>query len=732
MQPVDLSNVQNTQTNDQKAPLGTTRRGFLLGSAGLVLALTLPMQGRRAQADSTVQAAAPNAFIRVAPDNTVTVIIKHIELGQGANTGLAILAAEEMDADWSQVRAEQAPDNVALYANSAFGVQGTGGSTGLANSYMTMRQAGAMARALLVEAAAQKWQVPASEISVESGVVSHDASGNRSEFGALTESAAKLSAPDNVTLKEPDQFKLIGAQGITRLDSADKARGRSNYSIDVMRDGMQVVAVLHPPKFGATLASVDSSDAMNVAGVIAVREISSGVAVYAEDTYSALQGRAALVAQWDESAAETRSSAQLEEEFLAAARAPAPVAEDIGDVETALSEADRTFEAEFVLPYLAHAAMEPLDGTVEWSPEKVDVWSAIQIPTIASPVIASTLGVDPGSVSLHTLYAGGSFGRRTTATTHFETELAEVAKAAGPGTYKLQWSREDDMTQGYYRPMTVHRMRGALDAQGNITGWDNTVVNQSIIAGTLFEQAMMADGMDRTSYEGSIDMPYGLPSRRVSWAQMKTGVPVLWWRAVGHTHTAYATETFLDELLEAGGKDAVQGRLDLIVEDRARDRAVLERVADMANWSGAGKGDRRMGVALHRSFGSYVAQIAEVENRDGKPHVTRVWCAIDCGVAVTPDIIRAQMEGGIGFGLSAALFEQLTLAEGGTVREKNYNSYRVLRLTDMPEIIVDIMPSTIDPTGVGEPGTPPIAAAVGNAWRSFTGETPRRLPMISA
>lgn len=724
-----ISSVKIPQANSAFAP---SRRGFLAGSAGLVIGLALPIRGRAQALLDDAGAFAPNAFIRVAPDNTVTILIKHVEMGQGANTGLAILAAEEMDADWGQVRAEQAPDDPTLYANLAFGMQGTGGSTGLANSYVTMREAGAAARALLVEAAAQLWEVPASEITVIAGVVSHEASGQSTGFGALAERAAGLPIPQNVTLKDPADFTLIGAEGITRLDAADKAQGLSTFTIDVMRDGMQVVTVLHPPKFGAKLVSLDATDALNLPGVIAVREVPSGVAVYGEDTYGALRGREALTAQWDESAAETRSSQEIEEEFRAAARAPALVAEESGDVEAALSGAAQTFEAEYVFPYLAHAAMEPLDGVVEWTPERADVWSAIQIPTIAAPVFSSTLGVAADAVSLHTMYAGGSFGHRATPTNYFEAELAAVAAAGGPGTYKLQWTREDDMTQGYYRPLTVHRLRAGLDASGNITGWDNTVVNQSIVAGTMFERALLVNGLDRTAYEGSVDMPYALPSHRVSWAQMSNPVPVLWWRAVGHTHTAYATETFLDELLAAAGRDAVQGRLDLITDARPRDRAVLEHVAAMAAWSGPGTGDRRLGVALHRSFGSYVAQIAEVENRDGVPHVMRVWCAVDCGVAVTPDIIRAQMEGGIGFGLSAALYEQLTLEPGGTVRERNYDSYRVLGLAEMPEIMVDILPSTEAPSGVGEPGTPPIAPAVANAWRAFTGETPRRLPMIGA
>ncbi|MAN97914.1 MAG: twin-arginine translocation pathway signal protein [Roseovarius sp.] len=725
-----ISTVKTPQT--QSAPV-SSRLDFLAGSTGLVITLALPVKGRAQALVDGSGAFAPNAFIRVAPDDTVTVLIKHIEVGQGANTALTLLAAEEMDADWDQMRAEQAPNNPLLYWNPALGgVQSTGSSTGLANSYMTMRRTGATARALLVEAAARLWSVPAGEITVTAGVVRHAASGMSSGFGALAERAAGLEMPQNVTLKNPADFTLIGAEGITRLDAVEKARGLATFTIDVMHDEMQVVAVLHPPKFGAKVASFDPVEALDVSGVLAVRAIPSGIAVYAVDTYSALRGREALVAAWDESAAETRSSEGIEAEFIAAARAPATVSEETGDVEAALSESAQTFEAEYVFPYLAHAAMEPLDGVVEWTPERAEIWSAIQIPTVAGPVFSAALGVAEDAVSVHTMYAGGSFGRRATASGQFEAELAAVAAAGGPGAYKLQWTREDGMTQGYYRPLTVHRLRAGLDTDGNITGWDNTIVNQSIAFGTIFEQAVMNDGVDRMAVEGSVDLPYGLPRRRVSWAQMINPIPVLWWRAVGHTHTAYATETFLDELLAAAGRDAVQGRLELITPDRARDRAVLERVADMAAWSGPGNGDRRLGVALHKSFGSYVAQIAEVENRDGAPHVTRVWCAVDCGVAVTPDIIRAQIEGGIGFGLSAALYERLTLEPGGTVRERNYDSYRVLGLEDMPQIIVDIRPSTDIPTGVGEIGTPPIAPAVANAWRSFTGETPRRLPMIRA
>ncbi|WP_316013480.1 xanthine dehydrogenase family protein molybdopterin-binding subunit [Roseobacter sp. HKCCA0434] len=707
-----------------------TRRTFLTGSAGLVLGLHLAGKLRAQDAPEQMVDGqfAPNAFIRVAPDNTVTVLVKHIEIGQGANTGLPILVAEEMDADWSQMRAEQAPSDPVVYVNTAFGVQGTGGSTGLSNSYMTMRQAGAAARAMLVSAAADRWGVLPDGITVEKGVVSHADSGNSATFGELAEAAAASPVPIDVTLKDPKDFTLIGGDRVERLDARAKTNGSATFSIDVYREGMQTVAVAHPPKFGATVASHDATYALAVAGVRAVHPVSSGIAVYADDTFSALKGRDALVIEWDESAAETRSTEEIIEEFTQAARAPAKVAENAGDVDAALDGADQVIEAEYVFPYLAHAALEPLDGVIEFRDGAAEIWSGIQIPTIAEPVMADALGIAPDALTVNTMFAGGSFGRRGTPTNHFERELAEVAAAAGPGAYKLMWTREDDMTAGYYRPLTVHRLRGGLDAEGNIVGWDNTIANQSIVAGTAFEPMVMQNGLDATAYEGSNDMPYDWPANRLSWAQMSNPVPVLWWRSVGHTHTAYATETFLDELLLAGGKDPVQGRLDLIKSDRGRDRAVLERVAEMANWSGAGTGDRRLGVALQRSFGSFVAQIAEVEDRDGMPHVTRVWCAVDCGVAVTPDVVKAQMEGGIGFGLGTTLYNEVTLGEGGLVQQRNFDTYRLLALPQMPQIEVSIIESEADPTGVGEPGTPPIAPAVANAWRSLTGDLPRRLP----
>ena len=718
-----------------------SRRSFLASSAGLVIGVALPIKGR---AQSGAEAAmggnaspdgsgsfAPNAFVRIAPDDTVTVLIKHIEFGQGPYTGLSTLVAEELDADWSQMRAQSAPFDNELYKNLAFGLQGTGGSTAIANSYTQMRRAGAAARAMLVQAAATQWGVPAAEITVEKGVISHPG-GQSSGFGAFAEAAAQLTPPEEPTLKDPAEFTLIGTD-VPKLDSRAKSNGEAVFTMDVYRDGMETVVVAHPVKMGAKVASYDDSAATEVPGVIAVRQIPQGIAVYAQSTHAAIKGRDALKIDWDESDAETRSTDQIYAAFSAAADEGGKDAEVIGDGAAPIDNAAQVIEAEFRFPYLAHATLEPLDGVIEITDTGAEAWVGSQFPSLDVPTIAQTLGMDAAKVKMNVMLAGGSFGRRAQDTAHFASELAEVAKAAGgTGAWKLLYTREDDMTGGYYRPLTVHKMRAGLDDSGQITGWEDVIVNQSIMAGGPLA-GMMQDGIDPTSIEGATKMPYALANSRVGWVPQTSPVSVLWWRSVGHTHTAYATEVFLDMALEAAGKDPVQGRLDLLKSEAGRDRAVLEKVAEMAGWDGQTvKGDKAYGVALHESFNSYVAQIAEVSDVDGLPRVHRVWCAIDCGVAVNPNVVRAQMEGGIGFGLGSVLFNDLTLGEGGAVQQSNYDTYRMLRIEEMPEVNVAIIDSAADPTGVGEPGTPPIGPAVANAWRALSGTTVTQLPFTKA
>lgn len=717
----------------------TSRREFLTASTGLIVGAFLPSAAMAKSGAAAVlsndsagaASFAPNAFIRIAPDNSVTVLIKHIEFGQGVYTGLATIVAEDLDADWAQMRAEHAPADVKLYANTLFGIQGTGGSTAVANSYTQLRQAAATARAMLVTAAAQTWSVPAGEITVDKGVISHAKSGKSANFGAFAEAATKIDPPKDVKLKPAKDFKLIGTD-VAKLDSKPKSTGAATFTIDVYKDGMLTVVVARPPKFGATLKSFDSAEALKVKGVEKVVKVPSGVAVYAKSTARALRGRDALKVLWDEAGAETRSSEDLYKVFAEAARKPAKVAEEAGDVSEAMSKAEKTHDAEYYFPYLAHAPLEPLDAVIEWKAGNAEVWMGSQLQTVDHKTTATVLGVKPEAVKINTMFAGGSFGRRAQPTSHVAAEISAIAKEAGDGTYKLLWTREDDIQGGYYRPLTVHRLKGGLDKDGNIVAWENTIANQSIIAGSPFE-SMMKDGLDPTSFEGSTKMPYAWPNARVSWARMESKVPVLWWRSVGHTHTAYATETFLDELLEMGGKDPVEGRLALMKESAGRDRAVLQKVAEMCKWSGAkAANEHARGVALHESFSSYVAMVAEVSNVDDEPKVHKVWCAVDCGIAVNPNVIRAQIEGGIGYGLGSALYDEITLETGGRVAQSNFDTYRMLRINEMPDVEVAIIQSDADPTGVGEPGVPPIAPAVANAWRVLTGKTPRRLPMVSA
>lgn len=706
----------------------TTRRGFLAGGGALMLGLMLPLGQGRAQV-AVSGPFAPNAFIRIGTDDLVTVMIKHLEMGQGPYTGLATLVAEELDADWAQMRAEGAPANDKLYANLAFGAQGTGGSTAIANSFMQMRKAGAAARAMLVAAAAAEWRVPAGEITVTAGVVAHP-SGRSSGFGALAEKAASQPVPQDPPVKAAKDFVLIGTDR-PKLDTVAKSNGTAQFTMDVYRDGMLTVVVAHPPQFGATVARFDDRAALAVKGVEMVRQIPQGVAVYATNTYAALKGRDALEVTWDDSAAERRSSGQMFADYVKAAATGGQTVEAQGDM-TAMDGAAKVLEAEYHFPYLAHAPMEPLDAVIEVKAGRAEMWFGSQFPSFDRPTAAKALGLSPEDVRINVLLAGGSFGRRAQGSAHLAAEAGEIAKAAGrDGAFKLLWTREDDLKGGYYRPMTVHKLRAGLDASGQIIAWDNTVANQSIIMGTPME-AMLKGGPDSTSFEGSTGLPYQFGARRIGWAHMKSPVSVLWWRSVGHTHTAYAVETFLDEVLEAAGKDPVQGRLDLLPAEALRERGVIRKAAEMSGWAGRTRDGKGYGIAYVKSFSTYVAEVVEVEERQGRPHVTRVWCAVDCGIAVNPNVIRAQMEGGIGYALGAALHSRISFAAGGAVEQSNFHDYPMLRIDEMPAVEVAIIQSEADPTGVGEPGVPPLAPAMANAWRALSGARQYQLPFGGA
>jgi len=706
-----------------------SRRDILAGGAGLVVAASLPLK-LRAQSGAAAPFA-PNAFIRVTPDNIITVLIKHIEFGQGPWTGLATLVAEEMDAEWGQVRAEHAPSNPQLYGDPNFGMQITGGSASIATSYDIMRKAGATARAMLVAAAAKDWGVPASEISVENGVMCH-AGGQSGTFGDYAEAAAGETAPEDPPMKSPDQFTYIGNHSLPKLDTADKSTGAADFTLDVYREGMLTAVVAHPHKFGASVASFDDSAARAVAGVVDVKAVSAGVAVIAKNTYAALKGRKALKVEWDESAAETRHTDAILADCEQAAKTRGAVAHEAGDADGALADAQTVIEAEFLFPYLAHAPMEPLDAVIERSEDGgVEAWLGSQGTTIDHQTIAAVCGLDMTKVKLNVMLAGGSFGRRAQLSAHVAQEAAEIFMAMGGETpIKLMWTREDDIQGGYYRPVTGHRLRGGVDADGNIVAWEQTVAGQSFAVGTPFESFMVRNGVDATMLEGASEIPYGVANNIVSAHIVQNPVSTLWWRSVGHTHTGYAVECFIDELLEAAGKDPVAGRLALMTDDYARLAGTLEKAAEIAGWGRDMPEGRALGVASVKSFNSYVSQVAEVSIEAGAPRVHKVWCAVDCGVAVNPEVIKAQMEGGIGYALSAILFNEITFDDTGAVEQSNFHDYRSLRISEMPEVETAIIASAEAPTGVGEPGVPPLGPAVANALRALTGKAPRRLPMI--
>jgi isoquinoline 1-oxidoreductase beta subunit len=678
-------------------------------------------------------------FVRIDPDNTVTVICKHVEAGQGVWTGLPAVVAEELDASWSQMRAESSPAQVPTYGNFAFGpkgnVQGTGGSTSMANSWDQLRHAGAFARAMLVQAAANRWKVPAAEITVSDGVVAHS-SGKHATFGELAADAGKLPIPKDVKLKDPSQFKLIGTEKrLPRLDSHSKSTGTQTFAIDVMLPDMMTAMVLRPPRFGAKVQSIDAAAAKATPGVVDVVQIPRGVAVVARDTWSAKKGREALKVVWDESGSEKRSTGALFEEYRRiSGGADAVKVEKKGDAEAALQKAAKVLDFEFEFPYLAHAPMEPLTAAAKLSPGKCEIWAGCQFQTIDQANAAQAAGLRPDQVTIYTLAAGGTFGRRANPESDYIVEAVTIAKAMGTGNpVKLIWTREDDITGGRYRPATYHHVRAGLSQGGKLLAVEQHIVNQSIMAGTPFA-AMMKDGVDPTAVEGGTTEQYEVENAHVTWTPAKVGVPILWWRSVGHTHTAFVKEVVADELAAAAGQDPVAYRLSLL-EKHPRSAAVLKLAAEKAGWDkpfptgkAANGSFRGRGVAVHESFGSVVAHIVEVTVTDGSVKVDRVVTAVDCGIAVTPDVVRAQMQSGIGYGLSAALYGKISLTDG-RVDQSNFHQYRVLRINEMPRVIeIHIVPSMNPPSGVGEPGTPPIAPAVANAVRAATGIKLRKLP----
>jgi len=714
--------------------LALPRRSFLklAGAGGLALGAYPLLAGAQAPAAAGLKPTQqPSAFVQIAPNGEVTVTINRLEFGQGVQTGLPMILAEELDADWSLVRSRHGSSDPA-YADPLFGLHMTGGSNSIKNSYTQYRELGARARAMLLSAAAARWNFDVATLRTQAGQVIA-ADGRKLGYGALAEAAMAMPVPEQVTLKNPKDFRLIG-RATTRLDALAKSSGRQDFGIDTRLPGQLTAVVAHPPVFGARLRSVDDSAARAIKGVKAVLRIpvdrgGEGVAVVADGYWPARQGREALKLEWDTSAVERVDSEKLLAQYRELATKPGQRAFD-ADM-APLATAPRQLEAEFVFPYLAHAPMEPLNCTVSLGKDGAELWVGTQCPGLDAAAAAGVLGLKPEQVKMQVQMAGGGFGRRFVGSSDYVVEACQVAKAARAAglavPIRTLWSREDDIKGGYYRPMHLHRARIGFDERGNVLAWDHVVVGQSILTGTVFESFQVKNGIDATATEGLRD-PYPLPMR-LTVHHPKVNVPVLWWRSVGSTHTAYVMETLLDEIARATKQDPVAYRLRLIGDKHPRHRAALQLAVEK---SGYGKrqlpAGRAWGVAVHESFSTVVAYVVEASVKDGQPVLNRVTAGVHCNLAVNPRSIEAQVQGAALMGMSMCLPGAAITLKDGLVEQSNFGDFAVPRITDMPQIAVHVVPSAEPPTGMGEPGLPPLAPAFANAIARLTGKPLRELP----
>ncbi len=712
----------------------TSRRNFLkLGAAlggGLVIGFSLSQAGRVAAAGAAADSDGkglfvPNAFLRIGADDRITIIVGKSEMGQGVYTSLAMLVAEELEADWQKVRVESAPVDPA-YNHTAFGIQMTGGSTSVWSSYDQLRKAGAMAKMMLTAAAAAIWQVSPASCSAEQGYVIHGESGRRLSFGRLAGRAAEMRPPSEVKLKDEKDFKLVG-KPMKRIDSPEKVTGQAQFGMDVRLPGMLTAVIARPPVFGAVLKGFDADKTRAVPGVKDVFAVDAGVAVVAQGFWQAKRGRDALVLDWDFGPHKDLSTDRLRAHYADLAKRSGSVAISRGKPGESLAAAARRCEAVYEVPYLAHAPMEPLNCTVDLKQDSCEIWTGTQFQTGDRAAAARILDFKPEQVKIHTTFLGGGFGRRANPVADFVSEGVQVAKAL-KAPVKVVWTREDDIHGGYFRPMSLSSLAAGLDEEGKPTAWTNRIVVQSLLVGTPFESMMVKDGIDETSVEGAADLPYRVPNLQVELHSPRPGIPVLWWRSVGHSGNGFVTESFIDELAALAGKDPFTYRRDLLAES-PRHRRVLELAAEKAGWGNPLPEGVGRGIAVHDSFKSFVAQVAEVSvEKTGKVRVHRVVCAVDCGPAVNPLTIEAQMQGAVAFGLGAALYSAVTFRDG-KVEQSNFFDYKVARLPDMPRVEVHIVPSRDEQGGIGEPGVPPIAPAVTNAIFALTGKRIRRLPI---
>ncbi|MGH8863860.1 MAG: molybdopterin cofactor-binding domain-containing protein [Burkholderiales bacterium] len=705
---------------------GISRRTFLKASAvaggGLLLSFSLPALMRNAEA-ATANTFAPNAFIRIDRQGRVTLVVHQVEMGQGTYTSLPMLLAEELEVDLAQVHLEHAPPDDKLYANPLIGFQMTGGSTSVRSAWDPLRRAGATARTMLVSAACATWNVDSNSCRAEKGEVIHVPTGRKLNYGALVDKAATLPVPDQVVLKDPKDFKLIGTPA-KRLDSQDKVNGKAEFSIDVKVPGMKIATVAACPVFGGKLAGVDEAKAKAVKGVHRVVRLDDAVAVVADHMWAAKQGLAALDIRWDEGPNAKLSSADIVQQLEVASQKPGVVARKDGDVAKAMAGAAQTVEAVYQVPFLAHATMEPLNCTVQVRKDGCDVWVGTQVATRAQATAAQVTGLPPEKVRVHNHLLGGGFGRRLEV--DFITQAVQIAKqVAGP--VKVIWSREEDIQHGIYRPYYYDRLAAGLDGQGMPIAWSHRVTASSILA-RWFPPAFK-DGLDPDAVDGAVDLPYALPNVLVEYVRQEPpGIVTGWWRGVGPTHNIFMVESFIDELAGAAKKDPVEYRRALLGKS-LRARAVLDLATEKAGWGQPLPQGHGRGVSVQHAFGSYLAQVAEVAvSKEGEVRVQRVVCAVDCGMTVNPDTVKAQMEGGIIFGITAALYGEITIKDG-RVEQNNFYDYRILGINEAPVVEVYLVKSAEAPGGIGEPGTAAIAPAVTNAIFAATGKRTRKLPV---
>ena len=695
------------------------RRGFLQvgasSAAGLLVGFYLPESSKLGAEVTVPNAARLNAWIHIAPDDTITFMIHKVEMGQGTVTSLSQLLADELDCDWAKFRTAFPPVD-----QKDFGFQGVVGSQSIRTGWDPLRKAGATAREMLIEAAAQQWGVDKSACRTQNSTVVNSKTNAALSYGKLASAAAKLPAPANPPLKNPSQFKLIG-KSMKRLDTADKSTGRTKFGIDTRRPGMLYAAMARCPVFGGKAVSFDATKAKALPGVKEVVQTSRGVAVVADNTWTAIQGVKVLEVKWDEGANANQNSAAISKLFADRAQKPGVEVSKTGDAAAGLAGAAKKIEAAYEAPFLAHATMEPMNCTADVRADSCDVWASMQMQTMAQAAAAQASGLPPEKVHIHSEFMGGGFGRR--GMTDFVTEAVEVSKAIG-APVKLTWSREDDMHHDNYRPAAYSKFEAGLDADGWPVAWTNRVVSPSI---TNTSGQPPRNGIDRTSTEGSHDMGYGIPNKLVDYAWTEVGIPVTYWRAVGYTQNTFFVESFMDEVAHAGGKDPVEMRRKLLAQN-PRLLGVLELAAQKSDWGKPLPAGRYRGVAIVNNVGSYTAQVAEVSVSQGKVKVHRVVCAVDCGHVVNPAIVEQQMRSAIVYGLTAALKGEITIDRGRVV-QNNFNQYDMLRIDEAPVVEVHIVQSTENPGGMGEAGVPAIAPAVCNAIFAATGKRIRKLPI---